>query len=254
MTCSMQALSLGQRLSGKGWRDAEPGGRRQCGRSRGHQRLAGDRVGRAGRVSAHRQRQHLLDRARRLRLDGDGGGACLPHLAHRERRQPDAREGLLATARGLLNPAATAAYIEATHQGYYDAMPELFGTTILGFRGDEPDYSIAGLPWTPKFFDTFQQVKGYDIRPYLGALLLSAGGGGRPRPAAAVPGATTTPAAAQAAQAHASTACGEADGRRAARQGRLLRRLLADVPRRLLQAAGAVVRGAWRGVPGPPEP
>jgi hypothetical protein len=100
-----------------------------------------------------------------------------------------------------LNPEATAAYIEATHNGYYKAMPELFGTTILGFRGDEPDYSIAGLPWTPKFFDTFQQVKGYDIRPYLGALLLSAGGGGRPRPAAAVPGATTTPAAAQAAQA-----------------------------------------------------
>ena len=100
-----------------------------------------------------------------------------------------------------MNPEATAAYIEATHQGYYNAMPELFGTTILGFRGDEPDYSIAGLPWTPKFFDTFQQVKGYDIRPYLGALLLSAGGGGRPRPAAAAPGATTTPAAAQAAQA-----------------------------------------------------
>jgi hypothetical protein len=100
-----------------------------------------------------------------------------------------------------MNPEATAAYIEATHQGYYNAMPELFGTTILGFRGDEPDYSISGLPWTPKFFDTFQRVKGYDIRPYLGALLLPAGGGGRPRPAAAVPGATTTPAAAQAAQA-----------------------------------------------------
>ena len=43
-------------------------------------------------------------------------------------------------------------------------------TTILGFRGDEPDYSIAGLPWTPKFFDTFQQLKGYDIRPYLGVI------------------------------------------------------------------------------------
>jgi len=99
-----------------------------------------------------------------------------------------------------MNPEATAAYLEYTHQGYYNAMPELFGTTILGFRGDEPDYSIAGLPWTPKFFDTFQQVKGYDIRPYLGALLLSAGGGGRPRPAAAAPGATTTPAAAQAAR------------------------------------------------------
>jgi hypothetical protein len=101
-----------------------------------------------------------------------------------------------------MNPEATAAYLEHTHQGYYNAMPELFGTTILGFRGDEPDYSISGLPWTPKFFDTFQQVKGYDIRPYLGALLLSAGGGGgpRPRPAAAA-GGQPTAAAMQAAQA-----------------------------------------------------
>jgi alpha-L-rhamnosidase len=87
-----------------------------------------------------------------------------------------------------LNPAATAAYIEATHNGYYKAMPELFGSTILGFRGDEPDYSISGLPWTPAFFDTFQKVKGYDIRPYLGAILLSQFSG-RPRPAAG-----TTPA------------------------------------------------------------
>ena len=101
-----------------------------------------------------------------------------------------------------LNPEATAAYIEATHNGYYRAMPELFGTTILGFRGDEPDYSISGLPWTPKFFDTFQQVKGYDIRPYLGALLLSAGGGGRPRPAAAAaPGGQPAAASAQTAAA-----------------------------------------------------
>jgi hypothetical protein len=91
-----------------------------------------------------------------------------------------------------MNPEATAAYLEYTHQGYYNAMPEMFGTTILGFRGDEPDYSIAGLPWTPKFFDTFQQVKGYDIRPYLGALLLSQGGG-RVRPPAASPGAAAAP-------------------------------------------------------------
>ncbi len=85
-----------------------------------------------------------------------------------------------------LSPAATAAYIESTHDGYYKAMPELFGSTIMGFRGDEPDYSIAGLPWTPTFFDTFQKIKGYDIRPYLGALLLTQGGG-RPRPGEATP-------------------------------------------------------------------
>jgi hypothetical protein len=82
-----------------------------------------------------------------------------------------------------LNPEATAAYLEVTHNGYYKAMPEYFGTTILGFRGDEPDYSIAGLPWTPAFFNTFQKAEGYDIRPYLAAILGSQGGG-RPRPPA----------------------------------------------------------------------
>ena len=51
-----------------------------------------------------------------------------------------------------MDPAATMAWIQFTHEGYYKAMPEEFGKTIIGFRGDEPDYSIAGLPWTPKFF------------------------------------------------------------------------------------------------------
>ncbi len=100
-----------------------------------------------------------------------------------------------------MDPAATAAWIQFTHEGYYKAMPEEFGKTIIGFRGDEPDYSISGLPWTPKFFETFQQVKGYDLRPYVGALLLSAGGGGgRPRPVAtAAPGTPTEAASVQAA-------------------------------------------------------
>lgn len=68
-----------------------------------------------------------------------------------------------------LDPAATAQYLAFTHEAYKKAVGEEFGKTILGFRGDEPDYSIAGLPWTPRFFDRFQQIKGYDIRPYLAA-------------------------------------------------------------------------------------
>jgi hypothetical protein len=80
-----------------------------------------------------------------------------------------------------LNPAATAAYMQFTHEQYYKTMPEEFGKTILGFRGDEPDYSIAGLPWTPALLDRFQQLKGYDARQYLAAMLLSQGGG-RARP------------------------------------------------------------------------
>jgi hypothetical protein len=70
-----------------------------------------------------------------------------------------------------LDPTATAAFIQATHEGYFKAMPEEFGRTIMGFRGDEPDYSISGLPWTPALFATCERVKGYDVRPYLVAML-----------------------------------------------------------------------------------
>lgn len=74
-----------------------------------------------------------------------------------------------------MNPAATEQYLEFTHEQYKKAVGDEFGKTIMGFRGDEPDYSIAGLPWTPKFFAQFQQVKGYDIRPYVAAFLQAKG-------------------------------------------------------------------------------
>ena len=70
-----------------------------------------------------------------------------------------------------LDPAATRQYLTFTHEAYKAAVGDEFGKTILGFRGDEPDYSIAGLPWTPAFFAAFQQQKSYDIRPYLAAFL-----------------------------------------------------------------------------------
>lgn len=70
-----------------------------------------------------------------------------------------------------LDPAATAQYIAFTHEAYKQAVGEEFGKTILGFRGDEPDFSIPGLPWTPKLFAAFQAQKGYDVRPWLASLL-----------------------------------------------------------------------------------
>ncbi len=70
-----------------------------------------------------------------------------------------------------LDPAATAQYLAFTHEQYKKAVGDEFGKTIMGFRGDEPDYSIAGLPWTPKFFERFQEIKGYDVRPYVAAFL-----------------------------------------------------------------------------------
>jgi hypothetical protein len=70
-----------------------------------------------------------------------------------------------------LDPAATGQYLAFTHEQYKKAVGDEFGKTIMGFRGDEPDYSISGLPWTPRFFERFSQAKGYDVRPYVAALL-----------------------------------------------------------------------------------
>jgi hypothetical protein len=70
-----------------------------------------------------------------------------------------------------LNPEATKQFLAFTHEQYKKYLGEEFGKTILGFRGDEPDYTVSGLPWTQAFFDRFQQVKGYDIRPFLATFL-----------------------------------------------------------------------------------
>lgn len=68
-----------------------------------------------------------------------------------------------------LSATATKQYLDFTHEQYKKYVGDEFGKTILGFRGDEPDYSIAGLPWTPNFFSRFEQIKGYDVRPFVGA-------------------------------------------------------------------------------------
>ena len=67
-----------------------------------------------------------------------------------------------------MNPAATLQYLAFTHEQYKKYVGDEFGKTIMGFRGDEPDYTIGtNLPWTPAFFDRFQEIKGYDVRPYV---------------------------------------------------------------------------------------
>jgi len=66
-----------------------------------------------------------------------------------------------------LDPAATQQYLEFTHEQYKKYLGDEFGKTILGFRGDEPDYSISGLPWTPRLFERFRELKGYDVQPYV---------------------------------------------------------------------------------------
>ena len=65
-----------------------------------------------------------------------------------------------------LNADATRAFIKITHETYKAAIGDEFGKTVLGFFGDEPDYTCI-IPWTPKMLADFQQQKGYDIQPSL---------------------------------------------------------------------------------------
>jgi hypothetical protein len=80
-----------------------------------------------------------------------------------------------------LDPKATDAFLHITHDTYYGAVGDQFGKIVLGFFGDEPDYSennttdspivpgSAGLPWTPTLLEQFKAQKGYDLAPYLPA-------------------------------------------------------------------------------------
>ncbi|MBE0534365.1 MAG: beta-galactosidase [Phycisphaerae bacterium] len=64
-----------------------------------------------------------------------------------------------------LNPEAVVQFIAWTHEQYKAVVGDEFGRTVLGFRGDEPDYGIT--PWTVDIIAEFHQKKGYDVRPYL---------------------------------------------------------------------------------------
>lgn len=72
-----------------------------------------------------------------------------------------------------MNPKATQQFLDWTHEGYKRVVGKEMGRTILGFRGDEPDYNH--VPYTPGILDTFKQQKGYDARPYLKSLFSEGG-------------------------------------------------------------------------------
>ena len=68
-----------------------------------------------------------------------------------------------------LDPQAVGQYIEWTHEQYRRTLGEHLGTTVLGFRGDEP--AFQRVPWTTEMISVFEREKGYDPTPYLKAFL-----------------------------------------------------------------------------------
>jgi hypothetical protein len=65
-----------------------------------------------------------------------------------------------------LDPKATEAFLSTVHETYRKAVGDQFGKIVLGFFGDEPDYS-SGIPWTPTLLEQFKAQKGYDLTPYI---------------------------------------------------------------------------------------
>ena len=67
-----------------------------------------------------------------------------------------------------MNPKAVRQFIDWTHEQYKKYIGSEFGKTVLGFRGDEPDYSY--IPFTPSIIDSFNVIKKYDPKLYLASL------------------------------------------------------------------------------------
>jgi hypothetical protein len=72
----------------------------------------------------------------------------------------------------ILNPEATARFIEETHEKYHRLLAPHFGTTIEGIFTDEPDIlgrrAKAGLlPWTWNLLPKLTHSLGYDFTPVL---------------------------------------------------------------------------------------
>lgn len=47
-----------------------------------------------------------------------------------------------------INPESIALFIKLTHEKYYERFGDEFGKTLPGFFTDEPQFGLAGIPWT----------------------------------------------------------------------------------------------------------
>lgn len=77
----------------------------------------------------------------------------------------------------LLNAEVTTAFIEETHQCYWDRFAHHFGSTVLGFFVDEPGFynnfwttDVGTLTWTHDLALEFERRRGYSLLPCLPSL------------------------------------------------------------------------------------
>jgi hypothetical protein len=83
--------------------------------------------------------------------------------------------GLPPLAADLLNPQATARFLQEAYDPYWERFREHFGNTVRGVFTDEPHFLGRGgkpsmRPWTADFPRFFHEYHGWDLLPRLAAL------------------------------------------------------------------------------------
>jgi len=76
----------------------------------------------------------------------------------------------------ILNPKVIKAFIDVTHEKYYEKMKSEFGKGMSGFFTDEPQYSRGQIPWSYILPQEFQRRFGYNITDNLAALFIDCEG------------------------------------------------------------------------------
>jgi hypothetical protein len=75
----------------------------------------------------------------------------------------------------LLNPDAMKLYFDLTYGEFHRRFGSYFGKTIhYSFADHEGDYGYR-IAWTPRLFDRFKELKGYDLRKFLPLLIYDGG-------------------------------------------------------------------------------
>ena len=76
----------------------------------------------------------------------------------------------------ILNPRVVDAFIEATHERYYERFADEFGKTITGFFTDEPQYFRGNTGYSPMILEVYPQRYGADPLDMIGSLFVDCEG------------------------------------------------------------------------------
>lgn len=76
----------------------------------------------------------------------------------------------------ILNKDVVKAFIEVTHEKYYEFFKEEFGKGMPGFFTDEPQFAREYIPWSNILMEVFDDRYGYNVLDWLPALFIECEG------------------------------------------------------------------------------